>query len=432
MKDEYFEVLNQLEQHHALFGRFWTVGNIVESEKIPTASISFDRKSGDGLQFMINPSFWNSIDLYKKVFVIAHECLHVYLEHGKRMVGFNPKAANIAADIVVNHYLVDGFGFDRDRIDNWEQYCWLDTVFPDEDVPAGQSFEHYYHLIMSKFVNQDEGDGDPNDQNPGDGSGSGLPNQQTVDNHEGLDGLDESTMEEIAKKLSQKEIESFQEITNTHNGKECSQASRDAGSTAGTLSQIIKLNKIVKKRKWETVIKNVIGRFNAETETIIEQWAKQNRRMTGLQSSELMLPSEVDEIADCKDKVDVWLFQDTSGSCVNYAERFFKAAASIPEDRFRVRMFCFDTRVYETSIKTGKLYGFGGTSFSCIENYIDHLVTTEPGCAYPSVVFIVTDGYGDSVSPKHPERWHWFLTDDYSTKRYVPPKSKTYNLEDFE
>jgi len=423
MKDEYFEVLNQLEQHHALFGRFWAIGSIVENKNIPTACISFDRQSGDGVQFQINPDFWNSIDLYKKTFVIAHECLHVYLEHGRRMSGMNPRIANIAADIVVNHYLIDGFSFNRDLITDWEKYCWLDTVFKGKDVQSNQSFEHYYQLLMEMA--------EQNKSNDDGAGGDGVPDQETVDGHDGLGGMTQDIAEQITRKLSPSELESFKEITRTTNADENKIVESDAGSIAGALSRIIKLSKIVKKRKWEHVIKNVLGRFNAEAETTVEQWLKKSRRMAAMPSGTLLLPSEVDDVAECKDKVDVWLFQDTSGSCVDLAERFFKAAASIPEDRFRVRMFCFDTKVYETDLKSGKLYGFGGTTFSCIENYINHLVDKEKGCRYPSVVFVVTDGYGDKVNPKHPERWNWFLSEN-STARYLPPSSHKYELKNFE
>jgi hypothetical protein len=147
---------------------------------------------------------------------------------------------------------------------------------------------------------------------------------------------------------------------------------------------------------------------------------------------DLMLPATVSETVPVRDRVDVWFFQDTSGSCVEYAERFFKAAASIPDDRFKIRMFCFDTRVYETSIESGELFGFGGTSFQPIEDAIQSIINKEKNTQYPQRVFVITDGLGSNVQPQHPDRWHWFITEGYNSIRYIPEKSTHYKLKDYE
>jgi len=143
-----------------------------------------------------------------------------------------------------------------------------------------------------------------------------------------------------------------------------------------------------------------------------------------------MLPAEVTETVSVRDRIDVWFFQDTSGSCRHLAERFFKAAASVPEDRFRVRIFCFDTKVYETDLKSGKLYGFGGTAFQPLEDEIQNIIQKEPRTKYPQAVFVVTDGYGSNIQPEFPDRWHWFLSENYT--RCIPSSSKRYNLKDYE
>ncbi len=428
MNKEYFEILRELEQYHALFGRFWTVGSLVEDEKIPTACICFDRKSGDGIQFKINPKFWATCDTYKKVFIIAHECLHVYLEHGRRMKHMDRDIANIAADVVVNHYLLDGFGFDRDKIADWENYCWLDTVFKGrKDVKPYECLEYYYNLLIKDQDGKGK-KGGKGEKGEGGDTGEGSP--QTVDSHEDFEELTDEVLREIVKKLAQEELEDFQDITEESNNSEKQEASKMPGSTAGQMSRIIMLGRVIKKKKWETVVKNVLGRLAKEKDVMVEQWAHPNRRLAAFQGGELMLPNEIEDTILHRDRIDVWFFQDTSGSCVHLAERFFKAAASIPDDKFRIRMFCFDTEVHETTLKSGKLYGFGGTSFTCIEDHIQKLVKTEKGTLYPSVVFLVTDGAGDNVHPEHPSRWHWFLSDQYT--RYIPKESKIYDLAKFE
>jgi predicted metal-dependent peptidase len=145
-----------------------------------------------------------------------------------------------------------------------------------------------------------------------------------------------------------------------------------------------------------------------------------------------MLPSDMETEENDKVKLDVWFFQDTSGSCSHLAERFFKAARSIPPNKFNVKLHCFDTRVYPMSdkdVKEGKLYGFGGTTFTCIENYINQAVQKNGG-QYQHSVWVITDGYGDKVNCTNAKQWHWFLSADY--KECIPPDCKVFKLEDYE
>jgi hypothetical protein len=160
-----------------------------------------------------------------------------------------------------------------------------------------------------------------------------------------------------------------------------------------------------------------------------DSWVHPNRRFN-LISSEFMLPSTYEIEAPNKERVEVWFFLDTSGSCSHLGERFFKAAASLPENRFDVKLFCFDTGVYPTSLKEKKLYGFGGTCFHQIEDYIQQ-ETKAKNKKYPKAVFVVTDGYGSDVYPEHPKKWHWFLTPHHSTSN-IPKECNKYNLKDFE
>jgi predicted metal-dependent peptidase len=110
------------------------------------------------------------------------------------------------------------------------------------------------------------------------------------------------------------------------------------------------------------------------------------------------------------------------------AERFFTAANSLPKEKFNVRLFCFDTKVEETDLSSGKIYGGGGTCFKIIEDYIQKEKSKNK--KYPSAVFIITDGMGSKVIPEHPTRWHWFLSE--KNVKYIPKQSFVYNLDDFE
>ena len=450
MKRDYFDVLRELRKHHSLFAQFWTVGDLIEidSPRMPTAGIAFDKKTGKGIQFLINPNFWALLSDYSKAFVIGHECLHVYFDHGRRSLQLDRMLANLAQDVVINHYLVDVFGFERDKLDFGESYCWRDTMFPGrKDIDADRCFEYYYQKLQEQGgppesgEGEGEGEGQPGEGQPG--MPQGDAKNQTVDVHEFMEQVDEEMLEamqeaveDLMDRITPEEVEEFEDAVEEGNQEEAEklqeQTSKCAGTMSGNMQKRIRLGRVVKKRKWETIVEKEIGRMVGMTRDMdIELWTRPNRRISAM-AGDLMLPAVVHEEVPVRDRIDVWFFQDTSGSCREYAERFFTAAATIPEDRFRVRIFCFDTKVYETTLASGKLYGFGGTAFQPIENAIQKTLRDEKNTKYPQRVFVITDGLGSSVSPEFPERWHWFITEGYSSTEYVPSKSKHYKLKDYE
>ena len=452
MKREYFDILKELRKHHSLFAQFWTVGDLIEIDhpRMPTAGIAFDKKSGKGIQFLINPNFWARLSDISKAFVIGHEILHVYFDHGRRSLELDRYLSNLAQDVVINHYLVDVFGFNRDELDFAESYCWRDTMFPGrDDIEPDRCFEYYYQKLQEQGGPPQQS-GEEGGGQSGDGSGEGEERgepgsgkNQTVDVHDFLEDVDEEMLDaiqdavdDLMDRITPKEVEQFEEIVADGNKDEAKklqeQQAMHAGTMSGGMKKRIRLGRVIKKRKWETVVQDVIGRMIGMTRDMdLELWTRPNRRLSSM-GGDLMLPATVSETVPVRDRIDVWFFQDTSGSCVEYAERFFKAAASIPDDRFKIRMFCFDTKVYETTIESGQLYGFGGTSFQPIEDAIQSIVNKEEKTQYPQRVFVITDGLGSAVQPEHPTRWHWFITDGYNSTRYIPEKSHHYKLVDYE
>jgi predicted metal-dependent peptidase len=464
MNDEYLSILNDLQQHHALFSEFWSVGTISETTQIPTAAIQFE-KDGSGLQFLVNPDFWSGLTRDEKLFVLCHECLHVYFEHGKRGLKLEHKQLfNIAGDVVINHYLCDSFGFDRSKlkfevlgevtrpdgrtVQGADILCWRDTTFYDDDtIEANRSMEYYYEKLVDKMEEQEQDGGD------GEG-GSGAPSWvKPLDDHESMqeqaqqqeqqeangegDSPSEELVKEIMSRMSNEELEDFQEKTDSSEEGQAAKTDQ-AGSFSSTMTRKIDLSKIKPKRTWENAIQDIVGRYmGAEEVKDVEQWARKSRRMAALGETDLMLPSEVEDIVPSKNKVDIWVFMDVSGSCYDYAERFLKAAASIPSKRFRVRAFSFDTRVANVDLnQIQDVRMGGGTAFDIIEQKIQS-VMTEDKVKYPQSVFVITDGAGNNVEPQHPDRWHWFLIDGGyygygDSSRYIPPASKTYSFKDYE
>lgn len=392
-KEEWQDITSSLEEHNAIFSQIWKLGKPIFVDNLETAAVYFD-KQGNCISFLFNKEFWKEVSFYDKLFVICHECLHVILNHGVRIRDSkNNLISNKCLDIVVNHLLVNGFGFERSKLTNWKEWCWVETVFPDHQVENNQSYEYYFQFFKDIY-----GDGHPN-------SVTSL-----VDDHSGLDFDPSSLLKDCSKNLSFAEKNFLSDSLDR-----CFEKGEDSSSLEEIL--IVSTNK--KNKKWDKLILN---KCNSKIDQIeSEQWARQHRRLVSL-NTRLFLPSDLEIEERGNDKVNVCFFMDTSGSCWALKDRFFNAANSL-SNKFSINIFCFDSCVYEVEEK--KVFGGGGTSFSILESHVAKFPK------YPDAVFVLTDGYGDLVTPKHPKRWHWFLT-KHNARHCVPKDSFIYNLEDFE
>lgn len=421
--DEYFGLSRRLECHHALFYTVWNLGVPIFSEIVPTAGVRFN-DDGDCVEFVFNPKYWENLSEYERVFVICHECLHVILHHGHRIRDAKDserQICNIALDVVVNHSLVNHFGFDRYRISNQQELCWVDTVFPGKIVPENESFEYYFNLI-SKLGSCSGGDeGQEN-------VGTGL---KTPDDHSMLGDSDwEDAIGKVSDEMSDIDKSSVQGVIEKHYQPTGDEAEGGLLPGVGTIGSwtFANVGMVQVKRKWETVIKKWSLKYDRPEFKDVEQWARLNRRFSMIED-ELMLPSEMEQEFEVEGKVEVWFFQDTSGSCAGYRDRFFKAAMSLSTERFHVRLFCFDTQVYETSLESKKIYGGGGTCFAIIENHIQQTLQSEM-IDYPEAVFVITDGCGTKVVPQKPQNWYVFLTT--KQKSCFPNTCHFFQLKDYE
>jgi predicted metal-dependent peptidase len=408
--EEWFSLCRSLERHHSVFYALWQMGKPVFTTRVPTAAIGFVK--GSPIEFAINPGFWASRTPAQREFILCHEMLHILLNHGMRgRDSKNRDAANVAMDVVVNHTLVDHFDFKREDVDPENKFCWMDTVFS-KHVKANETFEYYYNKLdtckgpKTKVI--------------------------LVDDHGGLytceDGiLTETDINDIAKDLSPEQAQQLKDALEKDaesRGEGGDEGGQEAGSQAGKLWKIMSDVGVKAKRKWETVIKRWADPFMPREDRTTEHWLRTNRRLSLIPDSAL-LPTEMEE-EDKPDlgKVDVLLLLDTSGSCAHLAERFWKAGRSLPKSRFNVTMACFDTRVYPVDMEKKQLFGFGGTYFHILEGYAKGMEK------YPTAVFVITDGYGNLISPSFPKRWHWFLTSRYTN--CIPKECHTYQLTDYE
>jgi predicted metal-dependent peptidase len=431
--NEWRDICMELQQFHAVFYKLWEIGKPLFTTDISTACVTFS-KDGNYLNFLFNPDFWNSCTKYDKLFVICHECMHIILNHGLRFKNAeDDRVANVSMDVAINHSLVNRFGFDRKSITDSENYCWIETVFNKQKyngqpVSDDESSEFYYNLLLkNKAKNKKQNSNQPQDQASADDQKPTTTKEpKTVDSHEfRKDGNNSSKiMKKIGSSLSKEEKK---DLANK-SGKQFQYGGQLAGIGVGSMEFLLDDSSTKIKRKWESVIINWTKKYLKESDCDKEQWARQHRRHQLLEPT-MFLPSdmEIEDINLVKDKIDVYFFMDTSGSCLYLKDRFFQAARSLDPKRFNIRLFCFDTVVHETTIESRKIYGGGGTCFRIIENFIQQ---QKKDGSYPDAVWVITDGYGTNVSPEKPDRWYWFVS-DFGTEHYIPQKSKRFLLKDF-
>lgn len=414
---EYKQIGTKLSRFHGIFYKMWNYGIPVLTTRIPTAAAMFD-KDGQSFKFLFNPDFWGELNDYDRSFVVAHECLHMLLNHGRRGQFANKNGhhqqANVAMDLAINHMLEDHFGFNRKLLGKAlrDKSLYNEDFYPEGTQYTSQdSFEEHYARI-SKLIEQGKikeityiGFDDHSYLEPNETSGA------------------EAKMKKIARELTAQEKE---KLKNSVGGKQ-------AGNEEGMFWLDIAATRPRKKRKWTQAFKQWTHNSLYHDDDREENFMRIDRRFAAMESSigNLLLPGENPTYLKKKElkRIQLCLFLDVSGSCVHLKDYFFEAARSMPTDRFEIRGFTFDTEVNEVDIYTDRIVGGGGTTFTCIENYIKtNLVKGKS--KYPRCVCVYTDGYGDHVMPTHPERWYWFVTTEHSVD-CIPNNSNIFHLADF-
>lgn len=397
IKDFLYDYSSLLYKSLELYGFYY-------SDSIPTACVTLNKESGTPLFLLVNKSFWAGLNIDQKKFIILHEMFHVFLSHTFRLKDLHIMMSNYAMDIVINHTISTYYGLSRSIIDPNNEYCWIDTVFVDStNILVHQSFEYYYAKLMDNTPPENiKLLGSHASETNGDG--------EIYEYREILDYIKEHFSGDSDMKG---QISKFE---------------RESNGSPERILDVTK-EKVKVKQKWESVIKKWVSSKIRISENSIDTWVGRDRRLALIDDS-ILLPATMELEKRNKEKIHVLFMQDTSGSCVEYAKRFFKAAQSIPSNKIEVSIVCFDTLVYPTSLENPQIRGGGGNNSYCMEQYIQKLV--KGGAKYPDAVFLMSDGYVfGPVEAEYPERWYWFMPED-NTKSYLHPKMHRFKLADYE
>lgn len=398
------EISLNLEQFHRVFDVFWTLSSIFwvpAKSNIKTAAVCFP--PGGRSHMMINPKFWNGLNEDEQLFIIIHECLHVMLDHGirnaKNIPGATHRLINIAQDITINEMIVDLFGFARGLMREWRKYCWIETCFEDPSkIERNQVFEYY----LKKLIENPPPEG-----------------METIDEHgDGFGGFDDGGPDPMAQELGQylswDELQALIKSMGKEHG-------RGIGLSP---FQVVLEQREPEKLDFNTIVKKLKRSKAAKDGRMVETWQRQERRVGG--QTTMILPGH-DEGKPHKTKLITLLFFDVSGSCMAYLEHFNKCRLAFEKEErlFDIRCYKYDTSVKE--VKPGEKIGVGGgTSYDIIETECLK-VEAETG-RYPDCVVNLTDGAGNAVNPKHPNRWVWLLTPG-AVRTYIHERAAAWPLD---
>ena len=137
----------KLTQVNPIFGEMWKRGGFVFSDEYDTAALEIHEGK---FRISFNLRYWKRLGNDNRLFIICHEYWHVVLGHWLNPIGnVDSEWMNIAQDIQVNEILCKTW-FKRDKIKNWKDQAWIDTVFKDKAhlVEKDQDAEYYYKLLI--------------------------------------------------------------------------------------------------------------------------------------------------------------------------------------------------------------------------------------------------------------------------------------------
>lgn len=321
------------------------------TKDIPTAAT-------DMTTLYFNPDFMESLTDDEILFVLAHEVMHMALEHGLRKQARNHMLWNIACDYALNLVLKDS-GFE----------IWKEALC--DDIYKGMSADQVYDKLQQQITKSGGGGGKTGQK------GGKHYSPMLGDIKEPENAGDPAAEAKVRRGIQQKVAAA-------------ANVARMAGKFAGELERLI--GEILDpKVPWSHVLRDYMTRVTKDD----EQWSRRNRRFR-----DVYLPARYSEKMG-----EIVLIGDTSGSIGNEElTQYMAEAGAIAEDVHpeRIRILWADTRVAgEQVFEDGEPIvpvpkGGGGT---------DMRVPLEKALEYePECVVLFTDGYTPwpEVEPDYP------------------------------
>lgn len=343
-------------------------GNLATRLVLTNADDWCSTAATDGMRFYYNSRFIKMLRTKEVEFLVGHEVLHVVYDHLGRRDSRDPEIWNIANDYAVNA--------DLKRHNVGEMITTVGALY--EKKYDGLASEVIYDDLMKnvKYINIDELldqmlDDHLEDENQGSGDGE--------------DG--EGNGQKGNSKRPQMSPEERERVR-----QEMKQAIINAAQTAEAGTIPMGVERLIKQltdpiMPWRELIQtNLTSSIKSDY-----TWMRPSRRSWHMDA---VMPG-----MNPGEEIDVFVMIDMSGSISNkQGMQFLSEVAGMMEafDGYRLKVACFDTRVYNMqdftsenmeNIEEYQLYGGGGTDFDCMFDFL------KDEAIVPERLIVFTDGY---------------------------------------
>jgi predicted metal-dependent peptidase len=342
--------------------------NIGIDNSIPTAAAKVLSKTND---IVFNEKFWDSLTGKERAFLLLHETLHIFLQHGTRLIdkAYNAMLWNIATDYHIN-YVLSGMYKENGYIKINQRYTeylrFIKGGLLDERF-VGMSSDEIYDLLL------EEADGDPDK----------AVEKATGSNGDAYDEVYATEADSSAQETenAQSAIAAVQNAQMIGDG--------GIGDNELGISRIFK-NLAEHKVKWQDILAETIR----SSVKIRETYSRVSRKSRG----GVIFPTYTGN------SVNLVLGIDTSGSVSDgQLNEFVSEIRGIMHsfDSYTVDIITCDTSVYQIGQYTQdtpfdaidwiKMAGGGGTRMKSMVNYAQNRLQDES--AEDMICVIFTDGY---------------------------------------
>lgn len=426
-----------------------------------TAYVTLNPSAPSGFSFRVNPDFVASCSTVELAGVLAHETMHVLLNHLTMVENFSDaNKLNIATDCIINDYLTDaGFtlvdgvmrgenivGFNCALSEVYDVYHAIKDDVSNDEANNNSSDEATNADTDSNADADADADADANDNFETENA-SGSEDVSSHDSNsdakdssenssEGKDANSNESNSPSACGFAERAVKALEDALNDgYNADDLtSQITRAASAAVGDLMpEDLKEDKGAAKTdpssgpgtgfqseaeyakdnnlslKWVELLKEINpdflkkkGKFTPKRRVSYHA----PRRKIAAYYPQIILPN-YRTLPDPEEKKGDFLptlvlALDTSSSIPRHlVQTMTSLASSIPADAIHVKCCTFSTRYVEYDItSSSNKIANGGTCFSAVERFIQETVITEDG-KYPSAVVVLTDGeaYFDGIKP---------------------------------
>jgi predicted metal-dependent peptidase len=414
LSKHYSDAVQYLDDEFAFF--LTHVLNIGKPEAVgnpPTAAVAVDPKSeniGADFRFLFNPSFASTLSTEDMAFVMAHETMHVLLNHLSLNKKFKDKKRfNVAADCVINDYLADMGLTPPDmalRGDEQVGYNCAHATVTEVYGDVGSSCDGCDGTGVGEDgekCDQCDGTGDSGAQ--GDGAYGGYADGgRALDDHEWMEDSTEGDAEAAEKQVEDAVGNDLEDKKNKESGEGGGVSPSGVGGAQG-FSELKGVG-----IKWAELLKKINPFVFNEGPRPRPAWHRKPRKLMGDAYRDIYLPvTNEGTKGEGGEMPALVMALDTSGSIgQETANKFVNFARSVPQDQIKLHVCTFTSQYMELDLDDPKWVS-GGTNFSAVENYIQDVVKDQTKGQYPKSVVVVTDGAADFYGADPEERDPWLF-----------------------